>query len=50
MAFQGFTVETGKGIGVVMQTGPRTVLAKSAIQATTLTAFEACWVGFVLAM
>jgi magnesium-transporting ATPase (P-type) len=45
MVFQGFTVETGKGIGVVLQTGPRTVLAKSAIQA-----FEARWVGFVLAM
>jgi magnesium-transporting ATPase (P-type) len=50
MVFQGFTVETGKGIGVVLQTGPRTVLARSANQATTLTAFEARWVGFVLAM
>ena len=32
MIFQGFKVETGKGIGIVLNTGSKTVLAQSTIQ------------------
>lgn len=50
MIFQGFTIETGKGIGVVLKTGPRTVLSNSFIRSSSLSNFELKWVFFVLAI
>lgn len=40
MVLQGFTVETGKGIGVVLNTGKNTVLANCKIESVTITGFE----------
>ena len=40
MIFQGSTMETGKGIGIVLQTGPRTVLARSLSRTSNLRSFE----------
>lgn len=40
MVLQGFTVETGKGIGVVLNTGKNTVLANSQVVSVTITGFE----------
>ena len=47
MIFQGSTIETGKGIGIVLQTGPRTILAKNLNRVSTLSSFELKWVIFV---
>ncbi|OMJ90034.1 hypothetical protein SteCoe_7716 [Stentor coeruleus] len=48
MIFQGFTIETGKGIGVVLKTGPRTMLSNSFIRSSALSNFEFKWIIFVL--
>lgn len=50
MVFQGFTIETGKGIGVVLQTGSRTVLSQNMSRKSTLTTFELKWILILLAI
>ena len=44
MVFQGFTIETGKAIGVVLKTGPRTILSQSINRTSNLSSFEFKWI------
>lgn len=47
MVFQGFSIETGKAIGVVLQTGPRTILSINTNRVSNLSDFEFKWVFFL---
>ena len=40
MIFQGSTIETGKGIGITLQTGPRTILSMNVSRSSNLSNFE----------